>query len=66
MSKYVYFFGGGNAEGDTTMRNLLGGKGANLCEMAKLGFPVPPATTDSDPLPSNFTFHSPELVVFSY
>ena len=45
MSKYVYFFGGGNAEGDTTMRNLLGGKGANLCEMAKLGFPVPPGFT---------------------
>jgi len=45
MSKYVYSFGGGAAEGDSTMRNLLGGKGANLCEMANLGFPVPPGFT---------------------
>ena len=45
MSKYVYFFGGGTSEGNTTMRNLLGGKGANLAEMANLGFPVPPGFT---------------------
>ena len=33
MSKWVYTFGNGNAEGDASMRNLLGGKGANLAEM---------------------------------
>ena len=43
--KYVYSFGGGTADGDTTMKNLLGGKGANLAEMARLGLPVPPGFT---------------------
>jgi len=46
-AKYVYFFGGNKAEGDTTMKNLLGGKGANLAEMVRLGFPVPPGFTIS-------------------
>ncbi len=45
MTKWVYNFGGGNAEGDTSMKNLLGGKGANLAEMASLGLPVPPGFT---------------------
>ncbi len=44
-AKRVYFFGGGSAEGDASMRNLLGGKGANLAEMAGLGLPVPPGFT---------------------
>jgi len=39
--KYVYLFGGGKADGNASMRNLLGGKGANLAEMANLGIPVP-------------------------
>ncbi|MBN2130388.1 MAG: pyruvate, phosphate dikinase [Sedimentisphaerales bacterium] len=43
--KMVYFFGGGKADGNTGMKNLLGGKGANLAEMAKLGVPVPPGFT---------------------
>ncbi len=43
--KYVYFFGGGKADGDRTMRDLLGGKGANLHEMTKAGLPVPPGMT---------------------
>ncbi len=43
--RWVYAFGGGTADGDATMRNLLGGKGANLAEMAKLGLPVPPGFT---------------------
>lgn len=43
--KYVYSFGGGTADGDTKMKNLLGGKGANLAEMARLGLPVPPGFT---------------------
>ena len=45
MTKWVYAFGGGSAEGDTSMKNLLGGKGANLAEMASLGLPVPPGFT---------------------
>ncbi|MFT7088019.1 MAG: pyruvate,orthophosphate dikinase [Rickettsiales bacterium] len=40
-SKLVYTFGDGKAQGDASMRNLLGGKGANLAEMSKLGLPVP-------------------------
>ncbi len=43
--KYVYTFGDGAAEGDATMRNELGGKGANLAEMCRLGLPVPPGFT---------------------
>ncbi|MCB1173778.1 MAG: pyruvate, phosphate dikinase [Leptospiraceae bacterium] len=42
IKKYVYSFGDGKAEGDADMRNTLGGKGANLCEMNRLGLPVPP------------------------
>ncbi|MBV9124362.1 MAG: pyruvate, phosphate dikinase, partial [Planctomycetes bacterium] len=41
MSKYVYFFGGGKAEGRADMKDLLGGKGANLAEMTNIGLPVP-------------------------
>ncbi len=43
--KYVYSFGGGAAEGGAAMKALLGGKGANLAEMANLGLPVPPGFT---------------------
>ncbi|MGH6676302.1 MAG: PEP/pyruvate-binding domain-containing protein, partial [Xanthobacteraceae bacterium] len=43
--KWVYAFGGGKAEGRASMRNLLGGKGAGLAEMAHLGLPVPPGFT---------------------
>src|SRR5476651_1506269 len=45
MSKWVYAFGDGKAEGKADMRNLLGGKGANLAEMSNLGLPVPPGLT---------------------
>jgi pyruvate, orthophosphate dikinase len=45
MSKYVYFFGAPKAEGDRSMKQLLGGKGANLAEMVNLGIPVPPGFT---------------------
>ena len=44
-NKKVYFFGGKKADGDGTMRNLLGGKGANLAEMVNIGTPVPPGFT---------------------
>src|SRR5678816_4931363 len=43
--KRTYFFGGGKAEGTKEMKNLLGGKGANLAEMANIGLPVPPGFT---------------------
>ncbi|MCB2213157.1 pyruvate, phosphate dikinase [bacterium] len=44
-TKYVYFFGEGKADGNAGMKNLLGGKGANLAEMTSLGIPVPPGFT---------------------
>ncbi|MDG1020689.1 MAG: pyruvate, phosphate dikinase [Emcibacteraceae bacterium] len=45
MTKWVYNFGDGAAEGEASMKNLLGGKGANLAEMSNLGLPVPPGFT---------------------
>jgi pyruvate,orthophosphate dikinase len=45
--QYVYNFSGGKADGDASMKNLLGGKGANLAEMANIGLPVPPGFTIS-------------------
>jgi len=45
MAKYVYTFGAGKAEGKADMKNLLGGKGANLAEMNLIGVPVPPGFT---------------------
>ena len=45
MSKYVYFFGDGKADGKADMKNLLGGKGANLAEMTLIGLPVPAGFT---------------------
>jgi len=45
MMKYVYFFGNGEADGKAEMKELLGGKGANLAEMSNLGIPVPPGFT---------------------
>ncbi|HMP16214.1 MAG TPA: PEP/pyruvate-binding domain-containing protein, partial [Gemmatales bacterium] len=47
MSKYVYFFGDGKADGKADMKNLLGGKGANLAEMTLIGLPVPAGFTIS-------------------
>ena len=45
MTKYVYFFGAGKADGRTDMKDLLGGKGANLAEMTNIGLPVPAGFT---------------------
>ena len=45
MTKWVYFFGAGKAEGDGTQRALLGGKGSGLAEMSRIGLPVPPGFT---------------------
>ena len=47
MTKWVYFFGAGKAEGDGTWRDLLGGKGAGLAEMTRIGLPVPAGFTIS-------------------
>ena len=44
-TKYVYFFGGGKADGKADMKDLLGGKGANLAEMTNIGLPVPAGFT---------------------
>ena len=46
-TKYVYFFGAGKADGNGSMKPLLGGKGANLAEMSRIGLPVPPGFTVS-------------------
>src|SRR5438093_11517657 len=45
MEKYVYTFGAGRAEGNGTLKDVLGGKGAGLAEMTKAGLPVPPGFT---------------------
>ncbi len=47
QDKHVYIFGGGSAEGDKSMKYLLGGKGANLAEMCSIGLPIPPGFTIS-------------------
>jgi pyruvate,orthophosphate dikinase len=57
MPKWVYRFGGGTAEGASEMRNLLGGKGANLAEMANLGLPVPPGFTITTEVCTYFYAH---------
>src|SRR3954449_13330980 len=45
--EFVYYFGDGKADGDGKMKPLLGGKGANLAEMTRIGLPVPPGFTIS-------------------
>jgi pyruvate,orthophosphate dikinase len=57
MAKWVYSFGDGKAEGASAMKNLLGGKGANLAEMANLGLPVPPGFTISTELCTYYYDH---------
>ena len=47
MSQYVYFFGGGKADGHKDLKDVLGGKGAGLAEMTNAGLPVPPGFTVS-------------------
>ena len=47
MHKFIYYFGSGVAEGDASMKDTLGGKGANLAQMCKLGLPIPPGFTIS-------------------
>ncbi len=63
--KYVYYFGGSTADGDASMKTLLGGKGANLAEMAKIGLPVPAGFTLTTEICTYFYDHGrsypPEL-----
>ncbi len=54
VQKFVYFFGDGQAEGRADMKNLLGGKGANLAEMTSIGLPVPPGFTLSTEVCTEF------------
>ena len=56
--KYVYFFGDGKAEGNAKMKELLGGKGANLAEMTSIGLPVPPGFTISTEACDYYTKHA--------
>jgi pyruvate,orthophosphate dikinase len=58
MTKWVYSFGDGKAEGEAAMRNLLGGKGANLAEMSNLGLPVPPGFTITTEVCTYYYQHS--------
>jgi pyruvate, orthophosphate dikinase len=58
--KWVYGFGDGRAEGKASMRNLLGGKGAGLAEMANLGLPVPPGFTITTDVCSYYYAHNKE------
>ncbi len=58
MMKYVYHFGDGSADGSSEMKNLLGGKGANLAEMAKLKLPVPPGFTVSTDVCTHYYDHN--------
>jgi pyruvate,orthophosphate dikinase len=55
MTKWVYSFGGGSADGRAEMRNLLGGKGANLAEMSALGLPVPSGFTITTEVCTHYT-----------
>ncbi len=61
--KRVYLFGNGEAQGDASMRNLLGGKGANLAEMNRLGMPVPPGFTITTEVCTEYTQYGRDEVV---
>ena len=63
MAKAIYTFGDGKAEGNAGMRNLLGGKGANLAEMNLLGMPVPPGFTITTDICTEYTQYGREKVV---
>src|SRR5438477_5302512 len=56
-ARYVYFFGDGKADGAGNMKPLLGGKGANLAEMTRIGLPVPPGFTITTEVCTYFYAH---------
>src|SRR6266550_8208810 len=57
-AKFVYYFGEGKADGNGKMKALLGGKGANLAEMTRIGLPVPPGFTITTEVCSYFYAHN--------
>ena len=63
MSKHVYTFGNGKAEGKADMKNLLGGKGANLAEMNLIGLPVPAGFTITTEVCTLYTNEGKDAVV---
>jgi pyruvate,orthophosphate dikinase len=62
-NKHVYFFGNKEADGNASMKGLLGGKGANLAEMNLIGIPVPPGFTITTEVCTDFNIHGQEKVV---
>lgn len=61
QSKLIYYFGGKSTEGDSSMKNILGGKGANLAQMCKIGLPIPPGFTISTSVCNSSEVLSSEL-----
>ena len=57
MTQWVYSFGKSATDGNSSLRNLLGGKGANLAEMSGIGLPVPPGFTISTQVCTHFYNH---------
>ena len=66
MAKNVYFFGKGKADGNRTMRDTLGGKGAGLAEMTNAGLPVPPGFTISTDVCGMYYSEKNKIPSFSY
>ena len=60
MGRYVYLFGDGKADGDATQKELLGGKGAGLAEMTRIGVPVPPGFTITTEVAVDYSTRGPE------
>jgi len=60
MGRYVYLFGDGKADGDATQKELLGGKGAGLAEMTRIGVPVPPGFTITTEVAVEYSSRGPE------
>jgi pyruvate,orthophosphate dikinase len=60
MGRYVYLFGDGKADGDATQKELLGGKGAGLAEMTRIGVPVPPGFTITTEVAVDYSARGPE------
>ena len=61
MHKLIYYFGSNNTEGNATMQDILGSKGANLAQMCKLGLPIPPGFTISTELCTKYSAHHTHL-----
>ena len=68
LERWVYSFGEGRADGSAAMRDILGGKGAGLAEMANLGLPVPPGFTISAKLCIAYLEHGtfPDAVSYTH